>query len=366
MNKRVKMGLGIVAGAATLFVLVNVSVQGAKMLSGRSHSKKLEQTAKERGIELQTFDDYYYFHGNDRDFNYERDGYYAGYYSFMPQSKEEKFEAQSDIVQRIRKNLSLRAWEWKLDKNDTIEVDEKTGTIIYTGNAEGSYTIVENAYTEDGMRKRNYTQKSEKNLAETKRNVEKTIGDVLSDEQENLREKFPHIQVTLTSEPHFERFLQRDYDYFIAKTIKAKKIFSYYALLLAFYALVCAAFFGAKSRVSRSVLCVLALVVLSVFVRLNIYFAMAFLFDVIIVHSALAILTAEKCSRATFFVVLGLLLGLSLKEVSSPSSYGMYATNELLDAVAVLLNIAMCAFFADSSRRAIDAKTPVQTITQTA
>ncbi|MBR4599759.1 MAG: hypothetical protein IKO39_06905 [Treponema sp.] len=284
-------------------------------------SKKMENLAAEKFISLQG-------EGDDlRSRNFKND-----------------FVARDELSERIRDELSFKGW--KLESKDSIECDAPK--IIYKGNVEGTYTLNgENAEqycyrsekyslpetNNDGSRKREYTPKTAEELEQVRLTVVNAINNVLEgkvspvrfrksgrftkNENENLdknkESEYTDIQVTITSEPDFDKFIPQDYRFYKNGFDENRSNALFYTLILCFYIICFLSYFLSyktkKSFMVKRIFAIVALAGICVFVKFDFNkifpIFLQFLVIVIILDWALKILTKNNFSRRTFFNFLG-------------------------------------------------------------
>lgn len=321
MKKNAKKILGGVAAiiCAGMGVITGISVYNSVKFS--SLSKKMENLAAEKFISLEEGFDY---HSGD----FKND-----------------FTAKDEISERIQDELSYKGW--KLESKDSIECEAPK--IIYKGNVEGTYTLNgenDEQYSyyrnekyslpktnEDGTRKREYTPKTAEELEQVKLTVENAINKVLEgkvspvrfrksgrfskNENENLSEnkksEYTDIQVSITSEPDFDKFIPRDYRFYRDGFGENRFEALFYAMILCFYIICMISFFLSsktkKSYRTKRIFAVFALAGLLIFAKFDFKVAsglfLAFLALVVLLHWSLKILTRNNFSRRTYFAILG-------------------------------------------------------------
>ena len=301
MKKSANKILGFAAAliCAGMGVITGLSVYDSVKFS--TLSKKIENLAAEKNISLEEKNCLHSrYQGND-------------------------FISKDVLSENIRSELFNK--RWILDSRDSIECNAPV--IICKGNVEGTYTLNgveerEACYSwysnekyshlkinENGTREREYTPKTGEELEQVRLTVLDVIDSVL--EKKNLKAEYTDIQVTIASEPDFDKFILADYRFYKNGCDVNKNNALYYSLILCFYIVCMISYFISnetkKSLAAKKFLAVVALAGLCVFVKFDFNkvfpLFLQFLAIVVLLHWALKILTRNNFSRRAFFNFLG-------------------------------------------------------------
>lgn len=290
--------LSIIAAGIVGFGFADNAIQYGKLV------KKINQVAEDKKIDL-----------DDNDYHIR----------FL--SQNDYFIAKDELSKRIQSALSVKGWI--LDSKDSIDCRENS--IIYKGNIEGDYHLCENGLTlnaeywspykniypyykklsfnQDGSQKRDYIPKTKDYLEQVKLTVEEAIKEVLTEEE---KVKYTDINITIVSEPDFDKFIPSDYRlYSNAKEYFQKKTVRYFFLLI-MYLLVLIAFMletKGKLYIVKWVLSALSFIMLVFLARRQIVILFSIGISVIVIYYSLKILTNNHFSRTLLFVFLGIILG---------------------------------------------------------
>ena len=356
MKKNANKILGGLAAiiCAGMGVITGLSVYNSVKFN--TLSKKMENLAAEKFISLQG-------EGDDlRSRDYKND-----------------FVAKDELSERIRDELFFNGW--KLESKDSIECEAPK--IIYKGNVEGTYTLNgENAeqycyrsekyslpeINEDGTRKREYTPKTAEELEQVRLTVVNAINNALErkyspvsirragkyskTKNENLDKskepEYTEIQVTITSEPDFDKFIPQDYRFYKNGFDENRSNALFYTLILCFYIICFVSYFLSyktkKSFRAKRIFAVFALAGLLIFAKFDFIVAsglfLAFLPLVVLLHWSLKILTRNHFSRRAYFAILGAVTAITFEFFGFHAYSGYYFMRMFEDQA----NFAVLAF----------------------
>ena len=356
MKKRIKMIFVGLAIASIIGVCFRGMYSYVNMARFKGIANKISETALEKNISLSSSSS-----------DYDAISAYSSHLS------SDYFSAKDTLSKRIEKNLVNKGWA--LDSSDSIICGEHS--IDYHGNVQGIYLLEgeednyrywyeenynwkELAFNEDGSRKREYVPQEQDYLEQVRLTVQSAIDETLTEEERN---QFTDINITITSDLDFDKFIPTDYRFYTNAQKFYRNGVKRMIKVLIFYVMILAAFLinmTGKRYIAKWIFSVAAFVPMFFISKSSYSILTAIACYIVLVYFVLRILTLNHFSRTFFFAILGIILGLLFNQIFAKGyldSYRIDFSSILFDKTLwyiTVSNIFMCLMLAINNKVLLD------------